>query len=483
MIFNSIYLEESDNKRLIEFSKKNNLIYSQSNSKGKSTLLRLLLYSIGYNIPNTKNIKFENCLVKTTITTNQKETIVLIRDTRESIIVEKGKDKTTYILPSQETDLHKIIFNGENIELLNNILGAFYFDQEKGWTLLNRGVVIGNIRFNIEALIRGLANIDCTSLIQEKERKKRDLLKYKQMFSVSKYQEALDIESNDLATKPYDTVIESQINQYRIQLNLLKKDLSRIDKVLNDNKKFRTFISKIGLLVRTPSGDDIAVDENNIVGLNDAIDFLIAKKRIITSEYNKISSEINKVEKQKRIEDQQLSFFNDQETISEIFDKTIASIPINEIVVKEKIQNLDKEISDINSRIRELTKTKGCSVITSIYNKTRDYLKELGFDVNSLTNNFIFTSNLKELSGAILHKTVFALRLACLLEIEKHLSIKIPIILDSPSGKEIDHQNMEKMIGILNRDFSDNQIIIASIFEYEINNPTRIDIINRLIES
>lgn len=81
-----------------------------------------------------------------------------------------------------------------------------------------------------------------------------------------------------------------------------------------------------------------------------------------------------------------------------------------------------------------------------------------------------------------MHKTVFAFRLACLLEVEKHLNIKMPIILDSPSGKEIDHQNIEAMIKILKRDFSENQIIIASIYEYDLININKINIVNRLIE-
>ena len=109
-------------------------------------------------------------------------------------------------------------------------------------------------------------------------------------------------------------------------------------------------------------------------------------------------------------------------------------------------------------------------------------LKELGIDESHNTEKYLFTSNLKELSGAILHKTVFAFRLACLLEVEKHLNIKFPIILDSPSGKEIDKQNIEAMVEILKRDFANNQIIIASIYEYRLPNINKISIINRLIE-
>ena len=82
----------------------------------------------------------------------------------------------------------------------------------------------------------------------------------------------------------------------------------------------------------------------------------------------------------------------------------------------------------------------------------------------------------------VLHKTVFAFRLACLLEVEKHLNIKFPIILDSPSGKEIDKQNIEAMVEILKRDFANNQIIIASIYEYNLPDVNKITIVNRLIE-
>ena len=61
----------------------------------------------------------------------------------------------------------------------------------------------------------------------------------------------------------------------------------------------------------------------------------------------------------------------------------------------------------------------------------------------------LFTKNLKELSGAVLHKTVFSFRLAYIIEIEKALGIKLPILLDSPKGKEVDDTNIAKMMQIL----------------------------------
>lgn len=484
MRFNSIRLKEANDERLISFSETNNLIHSNNNSKGKTTLLRMLLYSLGFNIPNTKNIKFENCEVEVNITLDNGETIELVRNAREHLILKQGDARTTYILPSQQQDLHKIIFKTDNNDLLNNILGVFYFDQEKGWTLLNRGVVIGSNRFNIGDLIRGINGIDCSELIQLREQKKQELLKYRQMYSVSKYQETIDVATQNITTESFNVILESRIEQCKMQKSLLLKELRRIDEVLLENEKFQKFISDIGLIVALPNGETIAVNESNIIGLRDSINYLIAKKKIITSEYNQITNDIEKLERERKTEAQQLDFFDDPNKATEIFDKQIARIPINTLAIKKRISNTEKEIKLISERIKKLTRVKdGHSTITSLYNNAKKYLTELGLDGARLTEQYLFTSNLKELSGAILHNTVFSFRIACLIEMEKCLNIKLPIILDSPSGKEIDSENIKKLITILKRDFSDHQIIIASIFKYELNNINMIEITNRLIET
>ena len=43
---------------------KENLIYSKSNSKGKSTYLRLLFYALGYSIPQMKDIKYSDIVTE-----------------------------------------------------------------------------------------------------------------------------------------------------------------------------------------------------------------------------------------------------------------------------------------------------------------------------------------------------------------------------------------------------------------------------------
>ena len=82
----------------------------------------------------------------------------------------------------------------------------------------------------------------------------------------------------------------------------------------------------------------------------------------------------------------------------------------------------------------------------------------------------------------MLHKTVFAFKLAYIIELEKYLNIKLPIILDSPSGKEVDQENIELMMNILKRDFTDNQIIIASIYGYSFSKINKVELDERLID-
>jgi len=59
----------------------------------------------------------------------------------------------------------------------------------------------------------------------------------------------------------------------------------------------------------------------------------------------------------------------------------------------------------------------------------------------------------------------------------------LPIIFDFPSGKEVDQANIALMMELLKCDFSDHQLIIASIFTYDFDKVNTIEIKERLIEA
>ena len=480
MIFKSIYLKEGLFKRRIDFSKEVNLIHSDKNSKGKTTLLRFMLYALGYNIPNTKKIKFNQCEVELIVENEKKEEIKLVRNNLPIIQIEKNKKKKVYVIPEQQDELQEMVFGIENKDIISNLLGVYYIDQEKGWTLLNRGIVIGSIHFNIEELIRGLSGINCTDLIEKETQLKRKISKYKQMLSIAEYQQILQNEKG-LVTNSYEDKIDSELDSLLIKQREIKEELRRIDKILSDNKHFKKFVIEMKLLVKTSSGEIVPVTENNIVGLNDAIELLVAKRKITFARLVDVTSKIEKKQKKFDKEYEQLKFFELVNQL-EIFDKRISSIPLNRIIIKQEITNLEKEVKDIREEISRITKNNN-TIGSYIFEIIIKYATELKIgDKNSISPTYLFTSNLKELSGAILHKTVFAFKLGYISAIKKKLNIKLPILLDSPTGKEVDQENIKLMMNILKRDFSDHQIIIASIFEYDFNNVNTIEIKNRLIE-
>ncbi|SHH59650.1 AAA family ATPase [Clostridium grantii] len=479
MIFESIRLKEGFIERKILFAEGVNLIHSIKNSRGKTTLLRFMLYALGYNIPNTKKIKFNNCEVELVIECEKSGVISLLRCSDIAVEVTIDSEKQTFVLPEQQNELHKIIFGTENVDILRNLLGTFYVDQEKGWTLLNRGVVIGSIHFNIEELIRGLSGRDCSELIQKEARLSRELTKYRQMFSIAQYRETL--EAGELVTDSYEEESDISINQFLLHQKRLRAELRRIDSTLANNKRFKQFVADMKLLVQSSDGSIFPVTENNIVGLNDAIDLLIAKRKMVSAEFATVTAQLERLEKEKDSEYEQVAFYKSA-SLLEVFDKRIAKMPMNPIAIKNEINRLEKELKSIRNDISTMTKSNN-SVVSAISQNIVKYAIELGLgDKGSIPKTYLFTSNLKELSGAVLHKTAFAFRLAYIIAIEDALKIKLPIILDSPSGKEVDQANVKLMMEIIKRDFVDHQIIIASIFNYDFDEINNIEIKEHLIE-
>lgn len=289
----------------------------------------------------------------------------------------------------------------------------------------------------------------------------------------------LDTDKFMIQILPFETDNDT-VNQLLLRKKRLKSELRRIDNTLSDNRRFKKFVADMKLLVQAPDGSTFPVTENNIVGLNDAIDLLIAKRKMVSKEFATVSGLLDRIEKDKDKEYEQLEFYKSASQL-EIFDKRIARMPMNPVTIDQEIKRLDKEIKSIRTEINNITRNNN-SVVSAISKNVIKYAEELGLgNKETIPASYLFTSNLKELSGAVLHKTAFAFRLAYITVIEDTLKIKLPIILDSPSGKEVDQANIKLMMDILKRDFADHQIIIASIFNYDFDEAKIIEIKERLI--
>lgn len=479
----SLTITEGFFEKIFTFSSEYNLVYSLKNSVGKTTLLRCLLYAFGFNIPNTKNLKMENYAFKLSLITDSgKELIINRNDSYCNVHIEKEEKEKFFSLPANSVELHKIIFETDNINIIENILGTMYLDQEKGWTLLNRGKVIGSIPFNLHKFIQGVAGIDCSKLYEELNYIEDQIEKYTKILSVANYKDQI---SKLTKTTNYDSNIdriEKEIAILEFEKQPLKIELDRLENVLNKNIAFKNYITSMQIYILDGNGKHIPVNEKTIYGFKDNINFISTKINIISNKISQLDKKINilKIEQNK----ENLLIQTDTENMITRFDSDISKINIDYFSVERMIANLKEKRRKLNKEIDNETKSN-YQIITDLHNFISEYAKELGIDERyvSSSKDYIFTSDLKSLSGAIFHKLVFSFKLGYIKILEKYSHIYVPIILDSPRGKEVDNLNIEKMIDILKRDFSNHQILIASIYKYDIENLSLININEFLLEN
>lgn len=461
----SIRINQGFFSRQFDFSTRANLIFSKKNSVGKSTLLRLIFWGLGYEIPATKKFKFDKCSTQIVLELDNLNVLEVSRE-RDILTVRNQEKEEIYLLPMEAHRFFSRIYNCENEDVLNNILGAIYLDQEKGWTLLNRGCVIGKISFNLESLIRGLSNIDCGDLIDEEKRITHEILKYRKMLDIAEYQRQINQESGNLVFEEKNEEVRTKINTLKYQQYQLENEIKQVSAVIKENNLFKTYIEKMKLtVVSSTTGEEVPVNKSTIKGFEDIQSIALARKKIQLLKLRDIT---------KKIEELTAVFDNNDsldkvETLINAFDAKIIQIPIKAVAVANVIEHLQKRKKEIHDLIEY--KTKYCNdVIGELYDIAFNYIQELGVaKFANKSEGYLFTSDLKSLSGAVLHLTVFAFKLAYIKMIEKKLGINLPIVIDSPAGKEVTKENVQKMLNILEKDFRNNQVIIASIHLYDID--------------
>ena len=393
------------------------------------------------------------------------------------MLVDDETSTEYYILPTELNQFHAVVFGTDNNDVLNNLLGTFYMDQEKGWTLLNRGKVIGSISFSIEKLILGLSERDYQKLQSELQLLEREVKKYQQMRDIAQYQREIYEEKGDIVHDTYDETLQRDLSVYMFDVEALRKELKQITDTIADNTSIRKFIEKMSLWVKAPDGTKIPVNEDTIIGLDDNNDFLISRKHLLTSQIAKLEQKIENLRSMIYYQSQQPT----TETLIESFDKNLSQIAIDAKAVTSILNELIERQTEVRRQLTELAKNNN-DILEQMYSDILSYGVELGLtQYMSSGIGFVFTRNLKELTGATLMKMVFAFKMSYIRAVDRVLNIKLPLILDSPSGKELDQYNIQKLMDIINRDFSENQVIIASIYHYKIDNLTTIEMGRRVV--
>jgi len=462
------------NGKRFQFDLGTTLIYSQKNSRGKTSLIRLVLYALGYPIPSTKGIDFSKLDLEIRIIQKNQKMVLRRHDT--IISVEVGRNIRAYKLPEDFTEILASIFEIEDPKLVDNLLGLIYFDQDKGWTLLNRGIVIGKIRFKIETLLDGLSNTDAEKIqieIDSKREERKVLLQIKTLLTLNMES---DKNKDDISWSGIDE-IQDQIRSIDMDINKKKFKIGKLDEIVKSNDRFYKLIDDMNILIRVDN-KAIPVSKENILDFDfnqTVITSQIAREKRELSEFivqkNRMTKDLNK----------QLSLFSDQDQIRR-FNNAVEKINITQDSMESTLKENSKEINRLKSLQRE--SLGSINQVREIYNTIVKFSKILGVqDTIDKNEDFIFTRDLKRYSGAKLHLLVFAYRMAVLKVVQKQDNNIFPIIIDSPMAGEVDAENIKRMFKLLDQEFPNNQKIFASIYEYNRNWDAKIILDEGLMDS
>lgn len=479
MIIEKLILREGMIENLDTFSEKRNLIYSKSNTKGKSTYVRLLFYALGYPIPNMRGIKYEEII--TEITFSEKgQRYTAIRE-NNLIILFFNNSRIEFTIPSQHLSFLSFIFKYENIKVLKNLLGFMYIDQDKGWTLLNRGTVIGKIKFSIEELLAGLNGIDIDELIEKKSSLELNKEKYLAMLNMQELSEQVYEQNGEIFISNIEKELNEKIAYCNIKLENENSALKEINSVLLKEKQFFDYIDSMNLSVKQ---GDIVIPVNRSTLLNSTAnyEYLRAHRSIIVTNIEKLKRERSSYQAKLNeyyVKNSQINILSN-EGKDTLINKQLANFNIDQKVVRQLLEETKKDLKYVTAEIKRTIKNQN-TYISKIYKYVLEYATELHVDDKMVAKeDFIFTSDLKSLSGAVLQKMVFAFKVAFLKVIEESMNTKLFIVLDSPKGKELDDDNMKLIENLISTELCDNQIFFASI--YDLEHEKLIEIKNRAIE-
>lgn len=480
MVIKQLILNEGIDSSCDVFSSKSNLIYSKSNTKGKTTYLRLLFFSLGYPIPNMKGIDFDK--IETEIIFDEKDREYTAKRSGDFLQLFVSNEILSFTLPSEHEAFMSYIFQCDNIKVIRNLLGFLYVDQDRGWSLLNRGTVIGRIKFNIEELLAGLNNIDISSLLDKRNRLEDEKKKYSALLNIQELSEQVYEHNGEIFVSDIEKELYERISYINLQINSLNDSLKEINALIRKENQFFNYIDSMRLYVNGPNGE-IPVNRDTLVNAPASTEFLKARQSILVTDIENLKRKRAKLEvklSDYSLKNSQMSFIT-QESKIDIIDKKLATISaIDQNVVSDLLDDVTEELrrtrSDIKSRVKENN-----AYIVKIYDYVLNYATRLGVEEKMVHKaDFIFTSDLKSMSGAVLQKMVFAFKVAFLKVIEETLGTKLFMVIDSPKSKELDNDNTNLIMSLIDEELADNQVFIASIYDFGCEN--KITIESRAIE-
>ncbi|OYS17348.1 hypothetical protein CBF56_07585 [Lactobacillus taiwanensis] len=438
-----------DYKGKIIFDRKS-IISSKYNKKGKSTLLRVILYALGFEVVRTNGIANLDLKTNIKILTDDLEEIQIFRNNEKVILEESSSDKKRELhLPEDREVLHSTFFDFNNGKLLENFLGTFYFEQGRGYSLINNGVVTPKNRFNLKELV--------TQLVPEVEEKlkeieKKEITIRRSKTAINAINAVLKDNDNSIEEDNQDEITIQNINSLKFKLKQLKRKKRTILESIEDNNKLLEYIGKLKLRLRLSDESVVIVTSDKIEGMENISNYLISEKTVVNNQIK---------------ETKQLIYKNEEAIKKKYTNRDIAKFSIPQAFNFEKnkamLKYLNKQDEELALQKKELLRKNSYQELQDrIYKLYTEYASELNIS-NWLKNGIFSSKNISGLTGTEQEFTAISIRLAALKLIEEFTKVNLPIILDSPF-QELDTKNKKLLVDFLENEFSEkHQFIITSV--------------------
>lgn len=439
------------------------LIWSNNNSSGKTTLIRFILFSMGFEVPSTKKINMKKYYVKIELEMPRK--IVIKRRNMKLTVsfIEEGITKIFDLNEGVES-AHSFIFELNNKKMINNLLGCFYIDQDKGWTLLNRGrPVSSNIRFSIEDFILGVSDCDTSWYDVEITKKENEINRYEAILNILKLslEHQIGYKEDELITK-----LKCDKSNILFSINEVKSQIDDLKRIINGNELLLETIESYKLRVRTTDNKKILVTREIVEDFNlnqfvleSQIRELQLRESDLQNKLLVVNSELEEYDTLVRVE----------EISSDIFDK-VKSVSLNQTQIFNLIEELKKEKNKLEKSKKNILDTQ-VYITTMLSEKIEEYANKLGIFEGYINKekDYLRTRNLKEHSGALYHKATLCYRLSYYHCVKENLGVALPFIVDSPGSAEVTEEGLSSMVKLIKEVIGDGQIIISSIYDKELD--------------
>lgn len=473
MRFDKFYIKDGLQSSEYNFTPGINHIHSSENKTGKTTLIRALLYMSGFNLHATGMLNFNTMSADVEIISEDSSTIKLVRDGQKGSI---GNDR--YVFPNDILRVHSKMFGVNGQFILDNLLGAFYIDQDIGWNLINYGEAVPGIHFSLKDLLMGLSGNNCEQLKRRNELSKKmkwckSFLQFVDRRKVLSAQENSFVFDSDL----FDD--ERKCFSIETRLMDLNKEIAEIDSLINQNNHLPDMLASMKILVKLDDGSVIPLTKERLDGFSDNVNYLRTRKDELIKSKAKLSKQLSKLK-------EELSDRRNLEDINRAISKSVNDSGINTLHIMELHNKLGAEKKKIDNNIAQ-TNAKYDEVVSKYTEIIKDYFNRFNIadlfkddDYNALIKQRAAWS--KKLSGCVQLQASFASRLACITTIREYTGAVLPIIFDSPGSKEATPTIIAQMVDVIRKDFKEHQAIIASIHEIPGDDVNRIEM-NRLFPS